>query len=138
MEEDQTDWKHTPRLLAFVRRHVRQWFEFVTQSKGNIAAIQAQLGKQADLCRDMELQITMLQDRLLEQGSRVSELLDDFRLKILEPAAFAEEFKRRLDSLYVAFEDRFRGAREDIKERLQVYVPLLLDSGLSKEDMPAP
>jgi SAM-dependent methyltransferase len=34
-----------------------------------------------------------------------------------------------LDDLYVAFEDRFRGARELIKERQAVYLPLLEECG---------
>jgi SAM-dependent methyltransferase len=32
-----------------------------------------------------------------------------------------------LDSLYVALQDQFRGSREDIKERLRIYLPMLED-----------
>jgi O-antigen chain-terminating methyltransferase len=35
------------------------------------------------------------------------------------------EDRHLLDALYVAFEDRFRGSREEIRERLKVYLPLL-------------
>jgi len=37
----------------------------------------------------------------------------------------AEDEKRSLDALYAAFEDQFRGNREDIKERQRIYLPLV-------------
>lgn len=36
-----------------------------------------------------------------------------------------------LDDLYAAFEDEFRGDREEIKKRLEVYLPLIRDDGIS-------
>ncbi len=40
-----------------------------------------------------------------------------------------EEIKREqnhyLDDLYISFEDRFRGSREDIKERQSYYLPIV-------------
>jgi O-antigen chain-terminating methyltransferase len=41
-----------------------------------------------------------------------------------------------LDALYLSFEDQFRGTREDIKDRLKVYLPLLHDGGIGTQDMP--
>ncbi|MCP3871524.1 MAG: class I SAM-dependent methyltransferase [Gammaproteobacteria bacterium] len=38
---------------------------------------------------------------------------------------FLQEKEHLLDSLYVSFEDKFRGTREEIKQRLKVYLPLL-------------
>lgn len=35
------------------------------------------------------------------------------------------------DSLYASFEDHFRGSREEITNRLQVYLPLLREAGIS-------
>jgi len=44
-----------------------------------------------------------------------------------------EEEKHFLDMLYVAFEDKFRGTRSDIKERLSVYFPYLEKLPFEKE-----
>lgn len=39
-----------------------------------------------------------------------------------------------LDALYVSFEDRFRGTREDIKERAKVYLPYIKGVNAGTED----
>src|SRR5262249_47800542 len=73
---------------------------------------------------------------------RTNTLLEEARRRL--PAPFtaeqtrklADEGQHNLDALYVAFEDQFRGTREDIKDRLKVYVPYLLESGLGTADMP--
>jgi len=52
-----------------------------------------------------------------------------------ELLAFVSEEQHKFDALYVEFEDRFRGTREDIKERLQVYMPYLEALPFSKEKM---
>lgn len=46
-----------------------------------------------------------------------------------EPIAMPEGF-------YVAFEDRFRGTRDDIKARTEVYLPLLHDAGAGSAEAP--
>src|SRR5262249_31917377 len=38
--------------------------------------------------------------------------------------------------LYVAFEDQFRGTREDIKKRCRVYLPIIQDAGVGADEMP--
>lgn len=47
-----------------------------------------------------------------------------------------EHTDHRYDSLYVAFEDAFRGTREEIKARHTVYLPLLRDHGIGSPSMP--
>lgn len=42
----------------------------------------------------------------------------------------------RLDAVYVAFEDAFRGSREDIKSKQAVYIPILKESGIGTRNMP--
>ena len=41
-----------------------------------------------------------------------------------------------LDAVYVSFEDRFRGSREEIKDRFRVYLPLLAGQKLGSAKMP--
>jgi 2-polyprenyl-3-methyl-5-hydroxy-6-metoxy-1,4-benzoquinol methylase len=75
-----------------------------------------------------ERRLTML---LEEARKRLPDPLDHEQLQIM-----AEEEKRVLDALYVSFEDQFRGNREDIKERLQVYLPILQKAQLGTDEMP--
>jgi len=42
----------------------------------------------------------------------------------------------RLDALYAALEDEFRGSRQEIRERLSVYLPKLTGAGIGSESMP--
>ncbi len=49
------------------------------------------------------------------------------------PVAGVEEF---LDPMYVHFEDIFRGTREDIRERFEVYLPILKQANVGTPDMP--
>lgn len=44
-----------------------------------------------------------------------------------------DEQKHELDSLYIAFEERFRGARDEIRNRLKVYLPLLAENTIARE-----
>jgi 2-polyprenyl-3-methyl-5-hydroxy-6-metoxy-1,4-benzoquinol methylase len=68
---------------------------------------------------------------ILDQQRRLSLLLEEARKRFPEPIA-SEQLERMiseeehlLDAVYVAFEDQFRGTREDIKQRLRVYLPLV-------------
>ncbi|WP_274427850.1 class I SAM-dependent methyltransferase [Desulfosarcina sp. BuS5] len=48
-----------------------------------------------------------------------------------------DEEKHKLDPFYVEFEDRFRGTREDIKKRVEVYLPYLEALPFKKEEIRA-
>lgn len=41
-----------------------------------------------------------------------------------------------LDAMYLAFENRFRGSREEIKSRFAVYLPVLESAGIGSAEMP--
>ena len=66
---------------------------------------------------------------LLDQQRRLGIFLEQARKRLPEPFSkeqvqeIASEDDHFLDTLYVAFEDRFRGSREDIKERCKVFLP---------------
>ena len=42
----------------------------------------------------------------------------------------------RLDAFYVSFEDRFRGPREEIKKRVEIYVPLIRKAHAGRPEAP--
>jgi O-antigen chain-terminating methyltransferase len=51
-------------------------------------------------------------------------------------ALLRQEELHNMDSLYAALEEEFRGSREEIKERLSIYVPKLIEAGIGGESMP--
>ena len=51
-----------------------------------------------------------------------------------ELLSIVNEEKHKYDSLYVEFENHFRGTREDIKDRLKVYLPYLKKLPFTKKD----
>jgi len=66
---------------------------------------------------------------LLDQQRRLAIFLEQARKRLPEPFSteqvkeLVSEEQHFLDSLYVSFEDRFRGSREDIKDRSRVFLP---------------
>jgi SAM-dependent methyltransferase len=81
-----------------------------------------------------------LQTHLHMQERRLGIFLEEARRRLPEPFSreqlqvLNEEEQHTLDGLYVSFEDRFRGSRKDIKERLQVYLPILEEAKLRIDD----
>jgi SAM-dependent methyltransferase len=80
-------------------------------------------------------------DHILQER-RVTMLLEETRKRLPEPLSqdqlqtIADEGKHVLEALYVSFEDQFRGAREEIKDRFRVYLPLLAEGSLGSDEMP--
>lgn len=66
---------------------------------------------------------------LLLQERRLTLLLEEAKKRFPRPMGpnqiknMLKEEDHLLDAMYVAFENRFRGTREEIKERLKVYLP---------------
>jgi len=50
--------------------------------------------------------------------------------------AMLTEDDHRLDAMYASFEDRFRGTREDIKQRQSIYLPIVLEAKAGSKDAP--
>jgi SAM-dependent methyltransferase len=80
-----------------------------------------------------------LTDQLKSSANEQGNLFDDLKQRIYDSRADAARelaaFRFRigdvadgqLDALYVALEDRFRGSREEIKERVREYLPYVKD-----------
>ena len=83
-----------------------------------------------------------LKTNLSMQERRLTMFLEEARKRLPEPLSqeqleiMAAEETHALDALYVSFEDQFRGSREDIKERLRVYLPILKQAQLGTDEMP--
>jgi O-antigen chain-terminating methyltransferase len=64
-----------------------------------------------------------------DQARRLGLLINETRRRMPEPlsaeeiSVFASEGEKELSALYVTFEDRYRGSRQDITQRQTVYLP---------------
>lgn len=84
-------------------------------------------------------QIDYLKSSLAAQERRVATLVDELRNQTVTVDTHHDVPKVTTvshgthDSLYLAFENTFRGSREDIRERLKEYVPVVKESGAGEE-----
>ena len=51
-------------------------------------------------------------------------------------APLAAESEHTLDAFYAAFDEQFRGSRDEIKQRLRVYLPIIEKQGIGSGAMP--
>jgi len=114
--------------------------------RGEVARLETSLEQQKSRLAEDRPQsdhtLNRLRIELLTQERRVAILLEEARKRLPEPfdteqlTVLATEDSHRLEALYLSLEDQFRGTREDIKDRLRVYVPMLHDAHLGTENMP--
>lgn len=76
------------------------------------------------------------------QERRLTLFIEEARKRLPEPLPneplmeiVRQHDNHKYDSVYVAFEDLFRGSREEIKARQAIYLPLLGDSGIGSAEM---
>ncbi len=83
-----------------------------------------------------------LKQDLTQQKRLITFFLEEARQRLPEPfnqeqlQTFIKEEDHLLDPFYVAFEDQFRGSREDIFDRLKVYLPLIAEANVGTPDAP--
>lgn len=104
-----------------------------------IKADHAKRDQTRELIREISSQIHRQKLSILEQERRLRLFLREAMQRIpdvgkpMPASSLLKEQDHFLDSLYVTFEDRFRGTREDIKHRLRVYLPHLQPQGAGSE-----
>ena len=83
-----------------------------------------------------------LKNDLIQQKRLISLFLEEARQRLPEPfypeqlQTFVNEDEHLLDAFYVAFEDYFRGSREDIINRFQVYLPVINQANVGTPEAP--
>ncbi|TQR43696.1 methyltransferase domain-containing protein [Paenibacillus popilliae] len=92
---------------------------------------------------DIHNKLRELQVNLLNQERRLLILIEEVRKNVLKNQNSVETLNTLdnvsdgfIDSLYVSFEDKFRGTREDIKNRQKVYLPIIDETNCSNQDAP--
>jgi SAM-dependent methyltransferase len=83
------------------------------------------------------------QQKIIDQERRLSTLLDVVHRRLPEQAfgpdqlaTFGQEQEHVLDGFYLEFEDRFRGTREDIMQRVGVYLPYIRNANAGTPNAP--
>ncbi|NMG08326.1 class I SAM-dependent methyltransferase [Brasilonema sp. UFV-L1] len=83
---------------------------------------------------------SFLKNDLVQQKRLITMFLEEAQRRLKEPLSkehletFVKEEQHLLDAFYVAFENQFRGTREDIHNRLKVYLPLLEEAKVGTPD----
>ena len=83
-----------------------------------------------------------LKNDLTQQKRLIASFLEEARRRLPEPfdreqlGIFVNEDRHLLDAFYAAFEDRFRGSREDILNRLKVYLPFIEEAKVGTPECP--
>jgi len=83
-----------------------------------------------------------LKTNVIFQERRLTMLLEEARRRLPklfredQLAVFAKELEQMNDLMYVQFEDQFRGTREDIRERVKIYLPIMRESKAGTEKRP--
>jgi SAM-dependent methyltransferase len=107
-----------------------------------------QLGEKVDSrfleseLKEIHRQILDHKRNILDQQRRLALLLEEARKRLPKPLApeqlkaMADEEEHLLDAFYVTFEDQFRGTREDIKRRAEVYLPIVKAAGAGTAESP--
>lgn len=105
--------------------------------RGRLSEMEASLSEAERLAREAAGRADALsaaRASLREQSIEIRRVLDEAAragglaaAAASDPAAVAGAARRGLDDLYLAFEDRFRGSREEIRERQRRYVGLVRD-----------
>ena len=117
--------------------HLRNEIEGVLKQSADkekqIETIRVQIHEIFRRTRDHKLNI-------LDQQRRLMLLLEEARKRFPDPIStnqiskMLKEEDHILDAMYVSLEDRFRGTREDIKKRLEIYLPVMSEAKAGTED----
>jgi 2-polyprenyl-3-methyl-5-hydroxy-6-metoxy-1,4-benzoquinol methylase len=133
-------------LSNSLKHRVREVQDSVAQ---NLQAQQEKLSHTERELADAHARITeleriglQLKTNLSMQERRLTMFLEEARKRLPDPlneeqlGIMADEERHTLDALYVSLEDQFRGSRGEIKERLQIYIPILKEANLGTNEMP--
>lgn len=120
--------EETAFLEALREAVIEQLEELAQQQATAFRALQAEIASQHRERRAREQPLTLL---LEEARRRLSEPFTQEQLQTL-----AHEEQRLLDAFFATHEERFRGSRAVIKERLSVYLPILKEAKAGMDGQP--
>ena len=116
--------------------------------KEDLQPVEQNVGQLKELVENLQqtkaAQVALLDIKrnLLDQDRRLGLLLDEARKRLPEPISTEQietmltEDDHRLDAMYASFENHFRGTREDIKERVSIYLPMIQEVNAGSAEAP--
>ena len=139
--------RHTDSLFTQLGGHIEA--RFAETSAGLQQQKEAQHNRLESLASDLKDETERIMEKHQEtraelalQARRISMLLEDARGQLRDASdnaqlqTLAGEDAHTHDALYISLEDKLRGSRAAIIERLKVYLPLLEPAHIGGEGMP--
>ena len=109
----------------------------------NLAVMESKLDDKADIQDTVDLYKTLTKekDTLVSYLNKVDTFIQEAKQRLPENLT-NDELKQiitlphnKFDAIYKSFEDNFRGTKQEIKNRLKIYLPFLENISLNKEDI---
>ena len=126
--------------LVKLNRHATKQ---VSDLNGQVSDLNGQVSDLNSRIQDIDTRTltndVYIKNDLVQQKRLITMFLEEAKKRLPEPFTreelqnFVNQEQHALDAFYVAFEDQFRGSREDIYERLKVYIPVLEAANLDRE-----
>ena len=107
---------------------LRQQTDAQERQRAELAGVKVELEKRIDGLID---RLQGLKMGLAQQENRFTRLIGGPSAPVADVAS--AEHGHLLDAVYVSLEDVLRGSPDDIKEQVQVYLPLLNDAGITED-----
>ncbi len=125
---------HLPRIYTTVTSYEQQIVKLLTDLEHRVTGRLDHLEHRVTGRLDhLEQTATGLKREIMFQQRRLTRLGE---MPVVATQARSDTTDHRLDALYVAFEDVFRGSREDIKARTQFYLDRLVLAGAGQPGKP--
>jgi O-antigen chain-terminating methyltransferase len=98
-------------------------------------SIESSLSQEIDDLKHRIVEIRRAKEQLIEIEKNISNLIESIESENFSGGELVQSLKREkssnLDELYISFEDKFRGGRDDIKKRQSYYIKIV--EGVIKE-----
>jgi O-antigen chain-terminating methyltransferase len=111
-------------------RSAREDMEQLVKEQAKVHDAISGISRLESIQRESDKQIRGLQMVLSQKDIQIQELKEEIQ------ALLARNKNPQLESLYLSFENKFRGTREDIKERSKEFLPFIIEAGAGTEEFP--
>jgi SAM-dependent methyltransferase len=111
--EEERQLQEQQAYLAEIRSGLEEWRSAASPS----AALLTEIGNLRDKINAVQSAFAIIQGHLAKASPKL--------IKSVAPTLSDELAKHEADAFYLAFENQFRGDREEIKQRLRFYLPII-------------
>ncbi|HXQ72405.1 MAG TPA: methyltransferase domain-containing protein [Pyrinomonadaceae bacterium] len=121
-------WPQLQRVADYENQSRREAAEAVAQVSSQVLDLSQQHQALTQQHQTLTQHHQALTTRQVEFGNAIDARFAEFENEL---ESLKADWDPELDDLYASFEDRFRGEREEVQRRLEVYVPLLIEAGIT-------